>query len=133
MSLLDAVVAAGEGEIRCSLTVASDGLFDREGEVPAWLGLEYMAQAVAALAGWEARQRGQPPAVGFLLGSRQFTTSAGTFPCGARLDVSASRLMQADNGTASFHCELQGQGINQSARLTVYVPRDLTHYLEHST
>ncbi|GAB3274105.1 3-hydroxylacyl-ACP dehydratase [Parahaliea aestuarii] len=130
MRLLDAVVSAAEGEICCALQVAADGRFDSAGSVPAWLGLEYMAQAVAALAGWEAHQRGEPPRVGFLLGTRHFETNTPRLPCGAQLQVSARRLLQTDSGMGSFDCQLLGPDVSQRARLAAYEPKDLENYLE---
>ena len=55
--------------------------------VPAWAGVEYMAQTIAAHAGVEARARGEPPAIGFLLGTRAYSTSVEKFPNGSKLTV----------------------------------------------
>ena len=52
------------------LVVPEAGLFVEDGQVPAWVGIEYMAQAIAAWAGCRARAAGKPPQLGFLLGSR---------------------------------------------------------------
>src|SRR5687768_3395337 len=65
----------------------SSAFFERGG-VPAWAGLEYMAQAVAAHAGFAARLRGERPAVGFLLGTRKYSSFVSHFPAGARLTIS---------------------------------------------
>ena len=37
------------------------------GGVPAWVGFEFLAQAIAALSGLEGREKGEKPKIGFIL------------------------------------------------------------------
>ena len=49
MVLLARVVAHDEKETRCQVDIRSQRHFRREdGSVPAWVGIEYMAQCIAA-------------------------------------------------------------------------------------
>ena len=73
--------------------------------VPAWAGIEYMAQTIAAHAGLEARARGEPPAIGFLLGTRAYSTSVDTFPNGSKLTVTVEPEI-VDDGFAAFKCAI---------------------------
>jgi len=73
--------------------------------VPAWAGIEYMAQTIAAHAGLEARARGEPPAIGFLLGTRAYSTSVDTFPNGSKLTVTVEPEV-VDGGFAAFKCAI---------------------------
>ena len=130
MSLLDSVVAVAEESLCARLCVRDDGIFSRGQRVPAYVGIEYMAQAVAAFSGYHARQAGEPVQLGFLLGTRRFNTSAAWFDCGAELQVTVERILQADNGMATFDCQLRGEGIEQSARLNVYQPDNIEEYLK---
>lgn len=130
MLLLERVLSGSGEHLTCAVQVRADGLFDRGGRVPAWLGLEYMAQTIAALSGWEAHRQGRLPRVGFLLGTRRFHTSAPDFGCGATLEVTARRVLEASSGMAAFDCTLHGEGIEQQARLSVFEPADADHYLE---
>lgn len=66
MILIDQVLAFDEEQIQARLTVRAGGLFNREdGSLPAWVGVELMAQSVAAYAGCRARDAGQPRGPGF--------------------------------------------------------------------
>ncbi|MBB3062851.1 hotdog family protein [Microbulbifer rhizosphaerae] len=130
MVLLDTVVSAGEETLVAKLRVREDGLFDRQGRVPAYVGIEYMAQAVAAFAGYHAKCAGEAVKLGFLLGSRQFHSNVDSYQCGDELTVSVERLLQADNGMATFECRVCGEGIEQSARLNVFQPENIEEYLK---
>lgn len=130
MSLLDELLEVAEETLSACLTVRDDGIFSRDRSVPAYVGIEYMAQAVAAFSGYHAREAGKPVELGFLLGTRRFTTNVATFPCGASLHIAVERLLQADNGMATFECRLTGEGIEQVARLNVYQPDNIEEYLK---
>ena len=60
MSLLGRFVDADEESLRAEVNITQDTMFCVDGAVGAWVGVEYMAQAVAAHAGWCARRRGEP-------------------------------------------------------------------------
>ncbi|WP_307732400.1 hypothetical protein [Massilia sp. MB5] len=72
MALLDRVLEADEESLCAEVAIRADSLFYAEGGVGSWVGIEYMAQAVAAHAGYLARQRGEAVKPGFLLGSRRY-------------------------------------------------------------
>ena len=94
--------------------------FDRTG-VPAWAGIEYMSQAVAAHAGFEARLRGEPPAVGFVLGTRAYESFADEFPSGCTLSISVEPLA-VDGGFAAFKCSIETDRVLAAAVINVYRP-----------
>ncbi len=129
MLLLSGLLDVGEEYIVCEVLVRSDGLFDTSGQVPALVGIEYMAQAVSAFSGLEARRQGKPVKMGFLLGTRHFETNVADFCCGDALTVKICRVMQANDGIASFDCTVHGEKVHQSARLTVYEPDDPESYV----
>jgi predicted hotdog family 3-hydroxylacyl-ACP dehydratase len=124
MCLLDRVLASGADFAEAELEVRRDGLFDDGASAPAWLGLEYMAQAAAVWAGLRAHAAGAPAPIGLLLGTRRFTTSVGRLPCGARLRVRAQLLAEGDNGMATFACRVEGAGVLQEAQLSVFRSAD---------
>lgn len=135
MSLLERIVVA-EGEQLCAeLTITSDDLFfDASGPgsgVGGWVGIEYMAQAVAAWAGWQARQQGGAPKIGFLLGCRRYQASRGNFAAGDRLRISVRREFQADNGLGQFDCRIEiEEATVATAQLTVFGPADPIKFLK---
>lgn len=130
MILIDEVLSFDEEQIHTRLTVTPNGLLnDTNGNMPAWVGIELMAQSVAAYAGCQARTQGQPVALGFLLGSRKFECNVEQFPAGSELHIHALRTLQDDNGMGVFECRLTGPAIEAFARLSVYCPPNSDHYL----
>ncbi|ARU90096.1 hotdog family protein [Pseudomonas sp. M30-35] len=133
MVLLDEVVRYGVDEVETRVQVKADGLFNQEdGSLPAWLGVELMAQSIAAFAGCHAREAGKPIALGFLLGTRKFECNVESFPLGAELHIKALRSLQDDNGMAVFECHLTGPDIHATARLNVFQPPNAAQFLEES-
>lgn len=125
MSLVDEVLDADGLTLRCALTVRGDGLFnDPElgGAVPGWVGIEYMAQAVAAHIGVSRRLAGAAPRMGFLLGTRQYECSAPSFAPGARLELAVTQLMVSDLGLGTYDCRLTGEGVRASANIIGFMP-----------
>lgn len=57
MCLLERITHWDQDAIEAELVVPEAGLFVENHEVPAWVGIEYMAQAIAAWAGCRARGR----------------------------------------------------------------------------
>ncbi|WP_049621074.1 3-hydroxylacyl-ACP dehydratase [Frateuria defendens] len=128
--LLDALVEADAERVLCTRTVPHGGpLHDADGHLPAWAGIELMAQAVAAWAGWQARREGRPVRLGFLLGTRHYRCDVDAFPAGTVLAVEAVRGFHDDAGMGVFHCRIDAPGLHAEARLTVFSPPDGTAFL----
>ncbi|NVZ81831.1 hotdog family protein [Pseudomonas yamanorum] len=133
MILIDQVLSFDEEQIHTRLTVKPDGLFNRtDGSLPAWVGIELMAQSVAAYAGCRARQKGEAVELGFLLGTRKFECNVEHFPAGSELTIHGLRSLEDDNGMGVFECHLTGDGIRASARLNVFRPPQAANYLDES-
>jgi predicted hotdog family 3-hydroxylacyl-ACP dehydratase len=80
---------------------------DSDEPVPPWWGIEYMAQCVAAHAGLVGWASGQPPRVGFLIGSRRVVFHTTGFAQGQSLVVQARRLWSGAGGMAAFECSVE--------------------------
>ncbi len=119
MLLLDRVIVYDEESLTAELTVHEDGLFDRDGFIPAWLGIEYMAQAVAAHTGIIDKLEGRPVRMGLLLGTRRYECNTGAFKTGSRLLVKVKKIVQ-NQGLAVFEGQLLGDGIKAMAKLNVF-------------
>jgi predicted hotdog family 3-hydroxylacyl-ACP dehydratase len=125
MVLLDRVISADEESLCAEVSIRTDSLFCSAEGVGAWVGLEYMAQAVGAYAGFVARLRGEAVNIGFLLGTRRYESSRPFFSVGTRLQVHIKRVFQSANGMGSFECRIDdGAAQLASATLTVYQPVD---------
>jgi predicted hotdog family 3-hydroxylacyl-ACP dehydratase len=125
MILLDSVEEIAGDRIVCHRTVRSDGLFlDADGNLPAWTGVELMAQSVAAWAGCRAREDQQPVQLGFLLGTRHYECNVEVFPAGTCLRIEAVRSFHDEHGMGVFSCRIEAPGVHAEARLNVYRPPD---------
>jgi predicted hotdog family 3-hydroxylacyl-ACP dehydratase len=134
MILIDDVLDFGDEHVRTRVLVRPGGLFNRaDGSLPAWVGIELMAQSVAAFAGCQARVKNEPVELGFLLGTRKFECNVEHFPAGSELIIHAERSLQDDNGMGVFECRLTGPGISAVARLNVYRPPQSANYLAEGT
>jgi predicted hotdog family 3-hydroxylacyl-ACP dehydratase len=124
MLLIDRVIAHGENLTVCEVEVKPDSLFtvERDGlrEVPAIVGIEYMAQTVAAFAGLSARKERRAPRIGFLIGCRELRLETDAFAPGDVLTVEARRLF-GENDLGSFACTITRDGRTLvTGTLTVY-------------
>ena len=104
-------VLSHQGDLTvCAVNVDEHGMFrDESGAVPVWLGIEYMAQCVAAHAGLVAHAEGEQPRPGFLLGGRRVTFHVARFQQGERLRANARRVWGRPGGMASFDCSLEDE------------------------
>lgn len=133
MSLLDRVLAADDTRLIAEVTPRTSQLFCRDGEIGSWVGIEYMAQAIAAWAGLQARKRGETPKAGFLLGTRRYRTETPAFALGTPLQVSIELQFLADNGLGQFECRIDSAGKRlASAQLKVFEPSDTEQFIEES-
>jgi len=125
MVLLDRVIAVDEESLCAEVRIRQNSLFCNAGGVGAWVGLEYMAQAIGAYAGYTAKLRGDPIRVGFLLGTRRYECSQPLFVVGSLLKVYVKRIFQSDNGLASFECHIDDENEQLAvASVTVFQPAD---------
>lgn len=124
MILVDKLIAVDQQSIHTQVSIKADELFfNAESQsVPGYVGIEYMAQSIAAWSGFQAKQKGEPPSVGFLLGSRRYHSECSGFPLGETLDIYAEQVMES-NGMAVFQCRIETQGETlASAQLNAFVP-----------
>jgi predicted hotdog family 3-hydroxylacyl-ACP dehydratase len=134
MILIDRVVEWAEDAIRVAVVVRENAPFMVDGHIPAYVAVEYMAQAIAAYSGLKARQNQQPVRIGFLLGTRRLTLAATTFEPGQDLIVECETLYN-DGEMASFDCRTLRDGqVVAAAALNVFQPasdRPLTDLATH--
>ncbi|MPZ77341.1 MAG: 3-hydroxylacyl-ACP dehydratase [Deltaproteobacteria bacterium] len=134
MVLLDRVIAADAESLCAEVCIRSDSLFCGARGVGAWVGLEYMAQAIAAYAGYAGRLRGEPVKLGFLLGARRYECNQPLFPLGSVLQVHVRRVFQNENGLGSFECRIDDlKTLLATATVTVFQPADVEDFLQGSS
>jgi predicted hotdog family 3-hydroxylacyl-ACP dehydratase len=128
MALLSRVLAHDAEETICSVDVQPGTLFSAaDGSVPVWVGIEYMAQCVAAHAGLEGHARGIPPRMGFLIGSRRIETRTPRFEPAQVLVVRARRTWGKSEGMVSFDCDIsdaETRAVLVEGRLNCFLPAE---------
>jgi predicted hotdog family 3-hydroxylacyl-ACP dehydratase len=130
MILLDAIETYDAESIICLRKVLPGAAFvDEDGNLPAWTGIELMAQAIAAWSGCHARDAGLPVRLGFLLGSRLYTCNADTFKGHSELRIEATRTFHDEDGMGVFACRIDAGEVHAEARLTVFSPPDPVTFL----
>jgi len=123
--LLDEVLDYGNEHASARLRVhAQSNYFDRQQRgVPAWVGVEYMAQTLAIWAGDQRLQRGRPVNIALLVAVRQYRSNVPVFAEGVELTINATLILSEDTA-AVFDCEIVGQGVFVSARLSAVSPEN---------
>ncbi len=109
--LVSEVLAWSEDSILAAADIRSGQWYSTsDGAMPAWIGIELMAQAVAAFVGLEARNRGRPAKIGYLLGTREYTCALGAFPAGERVEIGSRLVFRDESGLGAFDCALKLRG-----------------------
>lgn len=127
MLLLDRVIQVSDERVVCEVTINHHGVLapflNAQGELPAWFGVEIMAQTVGVWSGFHARQRGDRDIrPGMLLGGRGYRATAATFAADITLRVEMHLLMR-DDKLGSFEGEIRSQDtVLASGRLNTYQP-----------
>jgi predicted hotdog family 3-hydroxylacyl-ACP dehydratase len=80
-----------------------------------------MAQTVAAHAGFEARLRGETPAIGLVLGTRAYASAVDEFPNGCTLTISVAPEL-VEGSFAAFNCTIETDHAVATAVLNIYRP-----------
>ena len=123
MLLLHRLIAVDEDHAVAEVEVPLDGPFARAGGTPAWVGLEFMAQTIAAWSGAREARAGRPPGLGYLLGSRRYAATRPAYPTGSTLRVEVRCEFLDDKGFGQFDCRiLLGDESVSTALVSVFEP-----------
>lgn len=132
MVLLDTVQSYDLESAVCRVTISQQSpFFDVQlNGVPSYIGVEYMAQTIAAYAGAKALTTQEQVRIGFLLGSRKYQCHANIFTPGQTLDVAVQLFMQDESGLSVFDCSvMDGKTLLASAKINVFQPADAALYI----
>jgi len=139
MMLLDRVISADQDSLCAEVIIKPESLFYSKNDegVGAWVGVEYMAQTIAAYAGYHALTHQKPAKIGFLVGTRRYECTKAFFANGDRLQITARSIFQADNGLASFECTINNKIIDEynqiaSATINAFLPDNINEFLKQA-
>jgi predicted hotdog family 3-hydroxylacyl-ACP dehydratase len=121
MTVIDRLVTHTPERSVATVSVTERSPFVAGSGAPAWVGIEYMAQTIAARAGFEARQRGEPPAIGYLLGTRAYRSSLPEFPVGSTLTIVIEPVV-VDEKVGVFQCSIAADRVIATAVVNTYQP-----------
>ncbi|MDB5050187.1 MAG: beta-hydroxydecanoyl-ACP dehydrase [Fibrobacteres bacterium] len=132
MILIDEACGMEGDSFKAKVRITPASPFFAGDGVPAWVGLEYMAQTVAAYSGAQGLASGGEVKVGMLLGTREFTAEEPVFKDGQELEVLARIDIFQENGVSSMHCRIRDPGgrILAQAQITVIDVPDIRKFLE---
>ncbi len=132
MVLLDRLLAYDENSATGEVTIRPESRFsDGERGVPAWVGIEYMAQTLCAYIGVVRRQAGKNIQIELLLGTRSYDCTRSWFAPGTTLRIHAELLMRSPDGVCAFACRITdgAESVAQS-EIKAYAPDDIEDYLK---
>jgi len=128
MVLLSEVVEFTEEVTVCRAVIRADGLFaNADGSTGSWLGLELMAQCIAAHSALVRRSEGQLPRIGFLVSSRRLKFSGNRYHAGQQLRIRSEHIWGKSTGMVSVRCTIHDEKSDTllaEATLNCFVPKD---------
>ena len=88
MLLINELLEVRQNYSSASVIIDSETpFFHADKGVPAWIGLEYMGQTAALIAGYQVQQGLSEPHLGFLMGSRKYDVKFSHFTPQSQLTV----------------------------------------------
>jgi len=124
MILLDRLGQLTEQSLQTFVDIDADTQFLEGQGVPCYVGLEYMAQTVAAYAGYRALQNGGIVKEGFILGTREVSFTKSYFSLGETLLITCREFM-SNHEMGVFDCCIYSNTSQQcygSCKLNVFQP-----------
>lgn len=105
-----------------------------DGDMPAWIGIELMAQTIAAYVGLHKHASGLPPKQGVLLGTRSYKAMVPYYAEGITLHIEARVSFRDESGLGAFECTICRAGKSEevlaTATLKVYEPEDFDAFMK---
>ena len=122
MILIDRIVNSDEAQFTATVRISEEvPFFEPPRGVPTYVGIEYVAQTVAALIGMRARIAGGEVKLGYLLGTRKLESTTDYFALGAQLNIRVIAEFESKD-LAKYAGEISegGGGVIVKTSVTVY-------------
>lgn len=124
MLLINRVIELGQTFSCAEIDIHENASFFLPGKgVPSWIGVEYMGQTAALIAGFQLEQGTVAPHLGLLLGTRKYEALVPYFVAGDVLQVRCTEIAVVGDSLANFHCDIINLRDNApcaSAKLSVF-------------
>ncbi len=113
MLLINRIVNVSEKQSSAIVLIDEQSpFFDSKHGVPAWIGIEYMGQTAALIAGCQLEKGLVEPHLGFLIGARSYHVKQDYFSPGKPVQVCCQEEAVVGNGLASFDCKIYYDDVN---------------------
>ncbi|MEM5382338.1 beta-hydroxyacyl-ACP dehydratase [Paraburkholderia phymatum] len=134
MLLIDRVSACSDAALTAHAAARGDAWYaDGNGAMPAWIGIELMAQAVAAHIALLAMRAGGHARPGVLLGTRSYKAHMSAFARDAQLTIGAHEVLRSEVGHSAYECTIDHDGARcAEAVIKVFQPGDFQTFIEGS-
>lgn len=130
MLLLDRLAGYTADTLSAEVDIRAGTKFCDGNAVPAWVGIEYMAQTLGAFTGASRLQDGKPVQLELLLGTRFYECSVPEFKVGSTLSVKARLLFWDPDGIVAFACEIREHDrLLANAEVKGFEPEDIEPFL----
>ncbi len=126
MLLVNRLVSYDVSGVVVEVVLKEDASFLNKDYVPAWVGIEYAAQAVAAWEGLQAIQGDKEAKIGLLLSCRRYKSTRPRFMLGEVLNVHARK--EFSNGQmGTFSCSIYDEAGMEvvMVSLNTFVPENV--------
>ena len=110
MILLDQLIEFSENSASCACTVTPQSLFfdAKLNGVPSYVGIEYMAQSIAAYANANELSQNRSVEIGFLVSSRKYKCEFSVFEQGMALTINVEKIYKDENLSREIVAERLG-------------------------
>lgn len=135
MILIDQLVEYSDESATCSVTITPQSPFYNEQieGVPSYIGVEYMAQSIAAYAGALANDINEAVKIGFLIGTRKYKTHQTMFCKNSILTIYVHKLYQEESGLSVFECQIsENKKILCDAKINVFQPEEPLEFIREN-
>jgi len=107
MLLINSIQSLSDSESSSIVIVDELAPFYQKQGIPSWIGLEYMGQTAALIAGYQLRQGLVSPHLGLLLGTRKYHSDIEYFEAPSRLLIACKQAALVGESLANFDCSIQ--------------------------
>ena len=119
--MIDRAVSHATDGVTCEVEIRPDNIFCTDAGVPAFVAVEFMAQAIGVFDGWHRIQHNGVPRIGYLVGTRQLDLYCDYFSPGQVLTIGANLVWDGVH-LVQFRCYTADKIRNaELARATINV------------
>jgi len=134
MLLLDQLLWSDATRLTAQYRPRPDAWYIQPGGMPSWIGIELMAQAIAAHVGIQKHAQGLPPKPGVLLGTRRYQATQGHFEPSQLLQVLVERQYLDDSGLGAYDARIESKGHTVAhATVKVFEPANFSAFLKDTS